>query len=214
MTQAIVLIGDLIESRKLSDRERSTTQSDLNKVLDQINRDTNGILSPWTITLGDEFQAVYRSGGHLFLHLWMVMAAIHPIYARFSISTGTITTPINRRQAIGMDGPAFHAARDGITILRKNEGLLRVNMHEPEIARVMNASLMLVSKEMLSWNGNRFHILQKLEQGMDVGQIAAGLGLSEVAVYKNRNAGALDVIRELTSGLADLIDADINKTGA
>lgn len=209
MTHAIVLIGDLIESRKLSNRGRAATQKDLKTVLGQINRDASGILSPWTITLGDEFQAVYQSAGSLFTHLWTIMAAIHPVYARFSVSAGAITTPINRKQAIGMDGPAFHAARDGVNILKKDEGLLRVNIQNPEIERLMNASLMLVSKEMLGWNSNRFHILQKLGQGEEVSRIAADMGLSEVAVYKNRKAGALDVIHELTSGLAGLIDSGI-----
>ncbi|MFN2373873.1 MAG: SatD family protein [Cyclonatronaceae bacterium] len=211
MTHAIVLIGDLIESRKLSDRGRAATQKDLKNVLGQINRDAPGILSPLTITLGDEFQAVYQSAGSLFTHLWTIMAAIHPVYARFSVSAGAITTPINRKQAIGMDGPAFHAARDGVNILKNDEGLLRVNIPNPEIERLMNASLMLVSKEMLSWNSNRFHILQKLGQGEEVSRIAADMGLSEVAVYKNRKAGALDVIHELTSGLAGLIDSEIKK---
>ena len=209
MTHAIVLIGDLIESRKLSDRGRAATQKDLKTVLGQINRDASGILSPWTITLGDEFQAVYQSAGSLFTHLWTIMAAIHPVYARFSVSAGAITTPINRKQAIGMDGPAFHAARDGVNILKKDEGLLRVNLRNPEIERLMNASLMLVSKEMLGWNSNRFHILQKLGQGEEVTRIAADMGLSEVAVYKNRKAGALDVIHDLTSALAGLIDSEI-----
>ncbi|MFU8861797.1 MAG: SatD family protein [Cyclonatronaceae bacterium] len=209
MTHAIVLIGDLIESRKLTDHSRAATQKDLKTVLGQINRDASGILSPWTITLGDEFQAVYKSAGSLFTNLWTIMAAIHPVYARFSISAGAITTPINRKQAIGMDGPAFHAARDGINILKKDEGLLRVNIRNPEIERLINASLMLVSKEMLGWNSNRFHILQKLGQGEEVSRIAAEMGLSEVAVYKNRKAGALDVIHELTSGLAGLIDSGI-----
>jgi hypothetical protein len=209
MTHAIVLIGDLIESRKLSNRGRAATQKDLKTVLGQINRDASGILSPWTITLGDEFQAVYQSAGSLFTHLWTIMAAIHPVYARFSVSAGAITTPINRKQAIGMDGPAFHAARDGVNILKKDEGLLRVNIQNPEIERLMNASLMLVSKEMLGWNSNRFHILQKLGQGEEVSRIAADMGLSEVAVYKNRKAGALDVIHELTTGLAELIDTEI-----
>jgi hypothetical protein len=84
-----------------------------------------------------------------------------------------------------------------------------VNIQNPEIERLMNASLMLVSKEMLGWNSNRFHILQKLGQGEEVSRIAAEMGLSEVAVYKNRKAGALDVIHELTSGLAGLIDSGI-----
>jgi hypothetical protein len=209
MTHAIVLIGDLIESRKLSNRGRAATQKDLKTVLGQINRDASGILSPWTITLGDEFQAVYQSAGSLFTHLWTIMAAIHPVYARFSVSAGAITTPINRKQAIGMDGPAFHAARDGVNILKKDEGLLRVNIQNPEIERLMNASLMLVSKEMLGWNSNRFHILQKLGQGEEVSRIAADMGLSEVAVYKNRKAGALDVILELTASLSTMINVGL-----
>jgi hypothetical protein len=211
MAHSIVLIGDLLESRSLGDVQRKAIQRRLKKVLDQVNQDATGLLAPWTITLGDEFQAVYKSTESLFPHLWAIMAAIHPVYARFSVAAGAITTPINRKQAIGMDGPAFHEARDGVNILKKDEGLLRVHLGQTGITRLMNASLMLVSKEMINWNSNRFHILRQLSRGTGVGQIAAELGMSEVAVYKNRHAGALDTICELTGAIAALIDADINK---
>lgn len=208
---AIVLIGDLIDSRKLENSDRSTTQRDLKRVLAGINRETSDILSPWTITLGDEFQAVYQSAGGLFQHIWTITAALHPVHARICISPGLITTPLNRRQSIGMDGPAFHSARDGINLLKKEESLLRVNLSDPATERALNASLALVSREMESWNSNRFQILQKLGMGHDVNRIASDLGLSDVAVYKNRNAGALDVILDLMSGTADMIDAEITR---
>lgn len=55
--QYLCMIGDLIDSKKISDRGRF--QHRLQATIERINQAGNSV-SPWTLTLVDEFQAVYE----------------------------------------------------------------------------------------------------------------------------------------------------------
>ena len=83
----IVLIGDIVDSKSIS--ERGKIQSQLNTVFKKINNDKL-LLSPYTITLGDEFQAVYSKADSVFNHIWQISLAIYPLKIRFSIGAGNI----------------------------------------------------------------------------------------------------------------------------
>lgn len=204
----IILIGDIQESKKLSEKERQKLQDTLDAILKDINSNSKGLISPLTITLGDEIQGIYKTGDELLNHIWRIMAELYPAGMRFSIGVGRITTPINYKQAIGMDGPGFHVARDGIEELKKSGFLFKINVAEKEDAaiRLINASLDLISKQMTTWKKTRFEVLKLLSGGESVKKIAGALGISESAVYKNRDDGSLEIIMRMNKNFIELIN--------
>lgn len=210
MDKKIVLTGDIERSKDLKGPERRKVQERLQRLLDRLkNHDRDGIESPPTITLGDEFQAVYTHSNVLFNHTWHILADLYPVTVRFSLGIGVITTSVNRKQAIGMDGPAFHTARDGIEKLKESDFLYQVSeadREEDSILSLINGSLHLISREMRSWNKNRFTILFLLDEGVSVREIARNLQISESAVYKNRTDGSLDIIIEIKNSMVSLIN--------
>jgi hypothetical protein len=111
--RVIAVIGDIVGSRRIS--ERMAFQRRLQKAVADTNiLSASHTASPYTITLGDEVQAVYENADGLIHHILYLMSGISPISMRFAIGVGSLSTPINTDMAIGMDGPAFHAARDGL----------------------------------------------------------------------------------------------------
>jgi len=206
MSIYIVVIGDIIESKELKPGDRKQTQILLEKYFDQLKADSSQLLSPYTITLGDEFQAVYSSAESLFKDLWAIMAEIYPVRVRFNISVGEISTEINREQAIGMDGPAFHVARDKIEEMKGRDILITLASDNPKLDRLVNSSFQILSANVNGWNKNRFLILKKRYGESDVKEIARELDLSEVAVYKNIRAGTLDAIQDLTDSVMEIIN--------
>jgi len=114
----IVIIGDIISSRKVENR--NALQSKLLDVFNELNSPDheNHLVSPYTITLGDEFQAVYDNANCLFLDSIRILERTFPQKIRFSFGIGEISTDINREQSLGMDGSAFYYAREGITHLK------------------------------------------------------------------------------------------------
>jgi hypothetical protein len=206
MSNYIVVIGDIVESKDLSPALRKQTQNQLEDVFHRLNRESQQLLSPYTITLGDEFQAVYRLADQLFHDIWAFKAQIHPVRVRVAISVGGITTKINREQSLGMDGPAFHAARDRIDEMKADDILLSLITKDKSFDRLVNSSLQILAGNLRTWNKNRFTILKKRYENVEVKEIARDLSLSEVAVYKNIHAGTLDAVKDLTECISEKVN--------
>lgn len=119
----LCIIGDLVDSRSFANR--SDFQQKLKKTITEVNR-RNHAASPWTLTLGDEFQAVFQSENGVWDDVLSLMMVAWPHRIRFSLAVGGLDTAINSRQALGMDGPAFHLARSGIETLKANGGFIEL----------------------------------------------------------------------------------------
>ncbi len=208
MEQSIVLIADIEDSQALSAGEREELQNSLSALLGELNDQNPALVSPYTITLGDEFQAVYDNADGICIDILKILAELHPIAVRFSLGVGTIDTSINTEQAIGMDGPAFHAARKGIEILKESGFLFHIAVTNEELPSVnlINNSLQLLSQQLRGWNKNRLQILYMLQEGYDYKAISEELEISQQAFYKNKNAGSLDVIKDLSQNMATIIN--------
>jgi transposase len=206
MTSYIVVIGDIEHSKQFHGDERKQIQKNLEVILQKLNKDSSQIISPYTITLGDEFQVVYDSSSKLFKHIWTIMANIHPVSVRISIGVDEITTDINRKNALGMDGPAFHKAREQLDLMKEKKLLLSISTKDVKLDKLVNSTFGILDANLRNWKKNRFDILQKLYEGKEVKQISKEIGISEVAVYKNINAGTLESIRQLTDAISETID--------
>lgn len=208
MEHILVLIADIESSKDIEERERGFLQDKLKNELERINKTEKRPLSPYTITLGDEFQAVFENADGLFTHCFKILALLYPVRVRFSLGVGTIATPVNKEQAIGMDGPAFHEARRGIDHLKNSGFLFRLNVEEANdtTVNIINDSLQLLSHEVQTWKQNRLLILNLLQEGYDYKEIAKQLDISQTAFYKNKEAGALEVICNLTDHISELIN--------
>lgn len=115
----VAIIGDIIDSRNIVDR--SQVQEKLRETLEDINiRYKEHIVSKWTITLGDEFQALIKPNLELFKVLDYISYKMDPVNIRFGIGLGEIYTNIDYEMSIGADGPAYWNARDAIESIHDN----------------------------------------------------------------------------------------------
>jgi hypothetical protein len=195
----IVVIGDIVASRALA--QRAVFQRRFSKALDERTREARHLASPFTITLGDEFQAVYRKADLLLADAFTIMAEIHPVRTRLAYGVGELSTRINPAQALGMDGPAFHNARAALTLLKESGGLLRIAGQPAEDWALINHVLSLLSHQVENWSRNRLLIMAGLLRGRAVKEIEEGLKISRVAVYKNIRAAALDDVQGICQEL-------------
>ena len=180
---AYVIIADIIKSKDIPDRYHF--QQTMKHVLSEINRNSDDIVSPYTITLGDEFQAVYKSSDLLISDIISVIIGLNPVNIRFAIAHAEISTAINSEQALGMDGPAFHMARNGLVSLKGIQSSVIQFYGEPaEQYMLLNKSLQLSMSMMAGWKKNTFLIFHELLKGHSVKEIAPMIGISERGVYK------------------------------
>jgi hypothetical protein len=191
--QRIVVVGDMVASRKIADR--AAVQKTLTACLKQLNAKRKGkILSPYTITLGDEFQAVFSRPEGLFRDAFRILRAIDPVKIRFSLGIGLIDTAINPIQAIGMDGPAFHAARAALDELKKTKSLFVVAGPPAGEIALVNQALALVSHQIRKWDKNQFDVFIGVAENQPVRLIAGQLGVSDKAIYKAVKSNAMKTI--------------------
>ncbi|PVV05813.1 MAG: hypothetical protein B6D77_17860 [gamma proteobacterium symbiont of Ctena orbiculata] len=200
----LVLIGDLVASRHSPDRKG--LQHRLNALLKTLNERTPRPVSPYTLTLGDEFQAVFDQAERVFIDIIQIMVALHPDQVRFSLGLGEIATDLNPDQAMGMDGPAFYRARDGINRLKDSGDLFHLDGAPENWVPLAEGTLRLLSQRMQKWETNRLAILHGLLIGHSVKAIAESLHVSEQAVYKNIRSGGLEVVIQVLSALAELLN--------
>ncbi|MBI2497629.1 MAG: hypothetical protein HYV75_06860 [Opitutae bacterium] len=208
----LALIGDIVDSKGLP--KRGEFQTELAAGLKEISSRNPALVSPYTITLGDEFQAVYKSADTLFADIFSILRRIHPVRARFAVGVGGLSTEINRKQALGMDGPAFHRAREAMNELKASRYLIRLQGapagdSAADPWKLLNHLLNLVTYKIGGWEGNRLRIIQGLLNGESVAVLEKELRISNVAVYKNINAAALDELQGLCEEMTRLLNDEL-----
>ncbi len=200
----LVLIGDIVASTKISLREK--TQENLNDILNKLNINNPNLASRYTITLGDEFQAVFSNANTVFFECMEILSAVYPEKIRFSVGVGKIVTRINYEQALGMDGPAFHFARHGIDELKGSGYLFNIlGLEYPHIG-LLKESLYLISYTCKQWNQNRLRTFASMYKNEDVQKIAGNLHITDKAVYKTMAAGNLSNIQRLLNEITLIIN--------
>lgn len=201
----IVLIGDFVQSKQLDNRRGvqrrfAASCAALNK-----EREGLGLVSPLTITLGDEFQAVFSQSARLWECIFRLEAAMAPVNIRFAIGLGRITTDIQRDTALGMDGPAFHAARTAMEQLKKGDARYRVaGLRHSE--HFINDALVLIAHSRRKWRTPRVITMASLLQHKAVKEICRITHSTEQAVYRNIRDGALETIASMLEAIAQRMD--------
>jgi hypothetical protein len=205
-----VIIGDVVSSRQLA--QRAQFQRQLKSAMLPINRRRGRALaSPYTVTLGDEFQAVYRDPTLVFADVFTLLARLSPVRVRFSIGVGEIVTPLNSAQAIAMDGSAFHRARAGLEQLKKDHRLLSVRMAEEDPPGMRSPVLAVLSGLVEGWRQKRLQLFAAMLHGEETGQLSRQTGITSRAVNKNIRAADLDqwklILDDVARGLNDAVKA-------
>ena len=112
--RATAFIGDLSASRDLDRDRRREVQGRLTDLLEELNDDLHAaMLSRFTVTLGDEFQGLLSRPSSIPEILWRLRRDLPTMRLWTGVGFGGLDTQL-QAQAIGMDGPAFHNARQAV----------------------------------------------------------------------------------------------------
>ena len=108
----IAVIGDVVQSRAIPARQRAPVQRELERLMAHINTEySSAVLSDFLLTLGDEFQGLLDVPDVIPDIVQDVRERLPELRLRIAVSRGVLTTP-TKKTALGMEGPAWHAARD------------------------------------------------------------------------------------------------------
>jgi len=179
-----VIIGDIIQSRGL--RDRQNVQESFKAALKSAQR-TYGqsIVSPLTLTIGDEFQAVLRDAQNFFAIINHLKENLPAIGFRYGLGVGEIRTALNRSAAIGMDGPAFYFARQALEQARQEGRRFVFVCDTPKVQARIDLLLHWIDAVTASWSKEKEQILRLSQLRLTQKAIAAKIGISQPAVSQH-----------------------------
>lgn len=180
-----VVIGDIVESRKLTAQRRGSLQVELIGVLKWFNRQYKGaVLSDFLVTLGDECQGVLGTAEAFAELVWAVETVIPNAEIRWGIGYGTIVGPLEP-VALGMDGPAFYRAREAVINAKRTRalgGLFAGFGNDEDV--MLNGFARLLHYERSNWSPLQRKVMEELRVVPNVATVAERLGVSRQDISK------------------------------
>ena len=219
----LALIADVIDSKMV--QERFDLQKQVEKTLQKMNELFGDYLaSRFTLTLGDEFQALLKVDAPVFQIIDTLRSELTPTQLRFGIGLGEIVTDIDPLQSIGADGPAYWNARAAINLVhQKNDyGNTQIYFSSGKENQDFFVNALIASGEAIrsGWRDSQEEILlnllkrsvysesfsqQDLAQSLAINPSALSKRLksSSIRVYLRGRAAALASIQSTVKGEED-----------
>ena len=219
----LALIADVIDSKMV--QERFDLQKQVEKTLQKMNELFGDYLaSRFTLTLGDEFQALLEVDAPVFQIIDTLRSELNPTQLRFGIGLGEIVTAIDPLQSVGADGPAYWNARAAINFVhQKNDyGNTQIYFSSGKENQDFFVNALIASGEAIrsGWRDSQEEILlnllkrsvysesfsqQDLAQSLAINPSALSKRLksSSIRVYLRGRAAALASIQSTVKGEED-----------
>jgi hypothetical protein len=194
MKQFIVM-ADIIGSRG---RSPDSLMADFKSLVTVVNRRLRKrLLSPLTITLGDEFQGVavdLESACTVLLELEAERVRKGFDFGlRYVIHFGDIGTPLNRRSAHGMLGPGLTDARAMLSEARSGKLRFRVSVGRRGEGRILEDAFLILADLVDAWDPVRdFPLAAAFMRDPDYKSVALALGKNRSLTWKRRRSLRMD----------------------
>lgn len=191
----IAVIGDLIRSRELW--QRPAAQESLSRILEHCNQVYRvGILSKFIITAGDEFQGLLKTAVSIPDIIWDIDMLFQYTDIRLGIGLGTLNTKV-METAVGMDGPAWYAARDAIKEAAKHKkgGGVFIGFGETN-DRILNGIARLLYRHRKQLTDKQRKVLDQLRLERSQVEIAKELSVTKPVVSRHTQSAGWDVYQE------------------
>jgi len=197
----VAVIADLVASRQFTDpAERTDVQDMLRALVEKFNDEySSALVSRFVITIGDELQGLLSSADIIPDFVWLLEEEFGATDVRFGFGNGVIHTR-PRARAVGMDGPAFHAARHALAIAKTRSKLGGVFQGFGEMDPALNGLARLLRRVRDDWTDKQRDVVRRLRQGDEPAQIARTLKISPQAVSQRVRAAWWDAYHEAETG--------------
>jgi hypothetical protein len=204
----IILMADILGSSK---REASKLMKDFDHIVKEVNqRNQKHILSPLTITLGDEFQGVIRNlqaALQVLLDLEeLTLSARTPFRMRYVLVEGEIQTPINRDIAHGMLGPGLTEARQRLGEMKSTRSRFDVKIEDKDRGEELRLLFIIFQGIRDQWTQAQLNTVATFIKLGDYKKVAVKLKRDPTAAWRRRKSLMIEEF--------DAVKKLILKTGA
>jgi len=183
----IVLMADIIDSRNANQNDLMFKFKELTAEVNRTHK--KDILSPMTITLGDEFQGLLKNISaaiNLILELEeKLMMNNAGFKLRYVLYEGKIDTPINTEIAYGMLGEALTKAREALENTKSTNNRFYFNLKKQHAAEALNNSISIFQNITDDWKlDTDQELISSFLTWKDYKIVAAKLGKTRSQIWK------------------------------
>ena len=201
----IALIGDLVASRETAASDRRQIQARLTDHFAAIAMDARpGIAARPLVTLGDEFQALFRADPAGVIEVMELMPTVvelaRPAVVRFGVGLGELTTEL-QPQALGIDGPCFHHARAALIRARDKDFLCQLATGAESPDQVWGALASYALRARSNWTEPQREAITLYEQLGAWNKVADALNVTRGAVSLRQRAAGWSAYRHAWTAL-------------
>lgn len=176
----IAVIGDVVNSRRME--QRATAQAHLQSLLAFLNDAfSESILAPFSLSRGDEIQALVLRAAILPDVLWEVSVRFPESPVRFGFGLGPLSTPL-APVPMETDGPAWWAAREAVESAagtRRTGGVWKGFGNDDKVLTALGT---LLGHMRGRFTPRQRAVLEQLRFGGEMVQVAERLKISKQAV--------------------------------
>ena len=205
-----ILMGDIIGS---SGKNHPKLMDDFDKTVSFANqKHKRRILSPLTITLGDEFQGIVKdadSAGVIIIAMEeFIIENRLGFKLRYVLNQGKINTPVNKTRSYKMLGEGLADARKQLERLKKSGDRFRFFLEDTENTLVVNLVFRIIKNVAGKWNVEKDHeIISSFLKHKDYKIVAEKLGKSRSQVWKREKSLGFDSYFTAKEILTTILDA-------
>lgn len=188
MTKHYIVMADVVRSTSYDGNE---LMREFRRIVEECNhagKDT--LLSPFTITLGDEFQGVaasLKAAVDAILFLEDRILTVRPTFSlRYVLVYGTIDTPINPAIAHGMVGSGLASAREMLTMKRRGRPRFQVDLGVNSYTGELRMVFRLLELLSAQWNEKDYLLVREMLWNSDDKIVGIQFGKTASQIWKRR----------------------------
>lgn len=214
----VILMADILES---GEKDANELMLEFKKTVKYINDNwQKNIISPLTITLGDEFQAIIdnvQNAVNIIIEIEeFIIAKGFTFKLRYVLNLGKIETEINREIAYEMLGEGLTDARKALTDLKKSESrfLIKFKKEDWRIEKMFNDTFRIFQYYIDSWKVNDYGIASNFIMHDDYKVIADKFGINRSTAWRRRkslNIEEFETVKRIINNLTYIYEHDLTK---
>ena len=204
-TNSYVLMADMIDSNSYDLK----TLSIFKKKVDQINKDFQ-LLSPLTITLGDEFQSIpkslYQAIEIIFQLEFELIKENSPFKLRYALGYGSMLTSINNEIAHGMYGEALTYTRLLLESTKNNRERFIFNLPNKNVQTILNNLFHVYQSIVDDWKQKDYELITLFHKTKDYKQVAKMLDKKNDQIWRREKSLKIREFFKLKHGIRAIVD--------
>jgi SatD family (SatD) len=186
----IIMMADIIGSSK---RHGMALMNDFVTMVAHLNKtNKKEILSPFTITLGDEFQGVVKNPFSAMQVLFEIekylLTLKRPFKMRYVIHEGEIHTKLNKQRAYEMLGPGLTVARKTLSQMKTAKRRFNISLTDEDMTEKLNLMFVILQGIVDHWTLSQSKIVSAFLELDDYREVADKLRKDPTNVWRRKGS--------------------------